>query len=91
MNPRLVLPALIGLWIAVLASAAAAIHFKHESRTLFVKLEQLTAERDRLNVEWGRLQLEQSTLSMLGDVEQRARVRLEMQIPATDEVRIVTP
>lgn len=79
------------LWVVVLLSAAEAIKVKHDSYMLFQQLERLNAERDRLNIEWGRLQLEQSSWSTLSVVEQDARSRLGMAIPRADDVRLVTP
>jgi cell division protein FtsL len=81
----------IVLWCAVLASAAAVVYVKHEARTLFVDLEKLSAERDRLNIEWGRLQLEQSAWSTHAFVEQVANQKLRMTIPSATEVKIVQP
>ncbi len=91
MNPRWMFGVLCLLWVAVLLSAAEAIRVKHDSYMLFQQLERLTAERDRLNIEWGRLQLEQSSWSTLSVVEQDARSRLGMAIPRADDVRLVTP
>jgi cell division protein FtsL len=79
------------LWLAVLASAIAVARARHEARTLFVQLEQLSAERDRLNIEWGQLQLEQSAWSNHGFVERVASDRLHMTLPRPEEVRIVAP
>ena len=79
------------LWGAVLASAAGVIYTKHEARALFVELEKRSAERDRLNIEWGRLQLEQSAWSAHGFVEQVASRQLKMTLPSTTEVKIVQP
>ena len=79
------------LWCAVLASAAGVVYVKHEARTLFVQLEKLSAERDRLNIEWGRLQLEQSAWSAHGFVEQVAHRQLKMTLPNATEVKIVQP
>lgn len=79
------------LWCAVLASAAGVVYVKHEARTLFVSLEKLSAERDRLNIEWGRLQLEQSAWSAHAFVEQVANRQLKMTIPTATDVRIVQP
>ncbi len=81
----------IVLWCAVLASAAGVVYVKHEARTLFVDLEKLSAERDRLNIEWGRLQLEQSAWSTHAFVEQVANQKLRMTIPSATEVKIVQP
>lgn len=79
------------LWLAVLASAAGVVHVRHEARTLFIELERLTAERDRLNIEWGQLQLEQSAWSNHGFVERVSNEKLRMVLPQPAEVRIVTP
>jgi cell division protein FtsL len=82
--------AIVGLlWCAVLASAGAAIYCTHTARGLFVDLEALTTERDRLQIEWGQLQLEQSALSSHGFVERVASQRLQMIIPAQAGVEIV--
>ena len=79
------------LWLGVLGSAAAVVYVRHEARTLFVELEQLSAERDRLNIEWGQLQLEQSAWSNHGFVEQVAHDKLQMTLPQPADVRVVTP
>jgi cell division protein FtsL len=77
------------LWALTLASAAGAVYCKHQSRTTFVELEQLAAERDRLQVEWGQLQLEQSAWSTHGFVERAASTRLKMKIPPAAGVVLV--
>lgn len=79
------------LWLAVLASAAGVVYVRHQARTLFVELERLSADRDRLNIEWNQLQLEQSAWSNHGFVEQVANRRLGMTLPKPAEVQIVTP
>ncbi len=91
MSRRWILVALPLLWLAVLASAIAVVRARHEARTLFVQLEQLSAERDRLNIEWSQLQLEQSAWSNHGFVERVASERLRMTLPRPEEVRIVAP
>ena len=91
MSRRWMLVALPLLWLTVLASAIAVVRARHQARTLFVQLEQLSAERDRLNIEWSQLQLEQSAWSNHGFVERVASEKLRMTLPTPDEVRIVTP
>ncbi|MGH8250286.1 MAG: cell division protein FtsL [Steroidobacteraceae bacterium] len=91
MSRRWLLAGLPLLWLAVLASAIAVVRARHEARALFVELEQLSAERDRLNIEWGQLQLEQSAWSNHGFVEGVAVQRLHMTTPKPDEIRIVAP
>jgi cell division protein FtsL len=91
MSRRLLVIAVTALWAAVLASAAGVVYVKHEARALFVELEKLSGERDALNIEWGRLQLEQSSWSAHGFVEQVANRQLHMTMPSATEVKIVQP
>jgi len=56
-----------------------------------VRLEKLNAERDSLDMEWGRLQLEQSYWSSHAFVERVANAKLRMSLPQTKDVRIVRP
>ena len=79
------------LWLAVLGSSMQVIYARHEARDLFVRLEKLNAERDSLEMEWGRLQLEQSFWSSHAFVEQAANSKLHMSLPQTRDVRIVRP
>jgi cell division protein FtsL len=84
----LVLPV---LWLTVLASSMQVIYARHKARDLFVGLEKLNAERDSLEMEWGRLQLEQSYWSSHAFVERVANAKLQMNLPQTRDVRIVRP
>lgn len=79
------------LWLAVLGSAMQAVYARHRARDLFVHLERLNAERDSLEMEWGRLQLEQSYWSSHAFVERVANTKLKMNLPQTRDVRIVRP
>lgn len=90
-NRRLLLIALPVLWLIVLASAAGVIYSRHQARDLFVRLEKLNYERDALEMEWGRLQLEQSAWSSNAFVERVANTKLQMNIPQQRDVRIVRP
>ncbi len=77
------------LLLAVMGSAIGVVYSKYLSRRHFVALQELQAERERLGVEWGRLQLEESTLATHSQVEQRARDSLQMHLPGTDEVVVI--
>jgi len=74
---------------AVIGSAVGVVYARHESRRTFVELERLTGERDDLNYEFGRLQLEQATAAENNRIEQIARGRLGMVSPGAAEM-IVT-
>ncbi len=79
------------LVVAVMASAVGAVYAKHQNRKLFMELQALTEERDRLDVDWSRLQIEQSTWSTHARVEQLARDEMHMRSPSSDELRLVSP
>jgi cell division protein FtsL len=79
------------LWVAVLGSSLAVVYGKHQSRSRFIELQRLTQQRDELDIEWGQLQLEQSTWATHGRVERVARDDLKMLIPPAADLRIVQP
>ena len=92
MKIRKLMPVILPvLWLAVLGSAMQVIYARHKARDLFVHLERLNAERDSLEMEWGRLQLEQSYWSSHAFVERVANAKLQMNLPQTRDVRIVRP
>lgn len=70
-------------------SAMALVYTKHESRRLFVELESLTDERDRLNIEWGQLQIEQSTWATHARIEKVATDDLSLVRPDSSEIFII--
>lgn len=73
----------------ILLSALGAVFAKHESRKQFIYLQELIEIRDTLNIDWGRLQIEQSTWSTHGRVERLAREQLDMTIPGHEDVMMV--
>jgi len=77
------------LFSLALGSAILLIYSKHQSRKLFVELQQLKYEVDALNTEWSQLQLEQSAWSGHGRIERIARSRLSMIMPEPDSVVFV--
>ncbi len=82
------------LWVFVFAavcvvSALALVYTKHEARTLFVELERLTHERDELNIEWGQLQIEQSTWATHARIEQVATEDLELMRPGATVIYVI--
>jgi len=79
----------ITLALAVLVSAIAVIEAKHESRKRFVALQNLEMERDRMNVEWGQLQLEQGTWATHSRIESIAYKQLHMVIPEMESIVII--
>lgn len=81
----------LALIVIVFVSALSVVYVKHESRKLFVELQALEDQRDGLDVEWGRLQLEESTWAAHGRIESVARSQLGMALPPKDQVVLVRP
>ena len=81
-------PASAILLALVVASAVAVVLYKHHSRRAFVELQRLEDQRDRLQVQWSRLRLEQGAWSTHGRVERLAREQLGMVAPGPDAVLI---
>lgn len=82
---------LVVLLALVICSSVGVVYAKHQGRKLFVELQALGEARDSMDVEWGQLQLEQSTLTTQGQVEQAARERLGMVNVIADKMVIVKP
>ena len=77
------------LALLVISSAIACVYARHESRSQFTQLQSLTMQRDALEVDWGRLQIEQSTWSAYARVERQARKRMAMRMPAPEDIEVV--
>ena len=84
-------PTLLVLVFAVICviSAMALVYTTHESRKLFIELEQLTTARDELNIEWGQLQIEQSTWATHARIERVATEELALSRPMATEIFVI--
>jgi len=79
------------LFVAVLVSAIAVSYSAHWNRQLLNTLYGELNERDKVQAEWGRLILEQSTWTAHSRIENLASEQLKMRVPAADEVRMIAP
>jgi len=77
------------LVIATMLSALAVVYLRQRNRMDFVELQALQNERDNLNIERGKLLLEEGTWSEHRRVEALAHTRLGMAAPTPDQVVIV--
>ena len=82
---------LVVLLLATIASAIGVVYSRHRHRQLFVELTRLEHARDELNIEFGRLQLEQATLAQANRIDQVARQKLGMKFPEADDIVVVRP
>ncbi len=78
------------LLIVVIGSALVVVYQKHDSRQLFTEMRQLEKQLDDYAVEWGKLQLEQTTLAGYGRIEIKARKNLGLVLPGKESVVYVT-
>lgn len=91
MNLHLSRAVVVLVGAAVFLSAIALIDARHQNRVLFEQLDQLHEQRDQLNIDWGRLLLEESTWSTHAYIEQSATQRLDMGLPANPQILVVKP
>ncbi len=66
------------LLAGVVAGALGVVYTRQESRRLFTEYNELSKERDRLNFEFSRLELERATKAEINGIEKAARGDLGM-------------
>ncbi|MBU0620271.1 MAG: cell division protein FtsL [Gammaproteobacteria bacterium] len=77
------------LLIIVIACALGVVTSQHKARKLFVELQQEKDRAQRMDVEWGQLQLEQGMLALPSRVEKLAGSQLQMLMPRQGQVRYI--
>ncbi len=77
---------LIGI---VVLCALGVVTSQHRARKLYAELQHAQENARKMNVEYGQLQLEQSTWAMHARIEKIATERLHMRIPDADKIQIV--
>jgi len=83
---------LLTLLVSILMlSAIAVIYSKYQSRLVFMEIQKKEKELDDYEVEWGRLQLELTTLTEENRVEIEARNRLLLTLPAQGKIIYIKP
>ena len=86
MNRYVILAVLV---VATVVTALLVVRDRHEHRLAFIALNKLDKTRDELNIEFGRLQLEQATWAESNRVDQVARTRLGMVFPRTEDIVVL--
>lgn len=81
----------LALIAAVLISALADVSANHRVRSLVTEHEREQARMRALEVEWGQLQLEQSTWAAHARVEEIARQQLGMHPPPAERLIAIVP
>jgi cell division protein FtsL len=73
----------------LIGCALALVTSQHKARKLYVELQKEQELAKRLDVEWGQLQLEQSTWAMHGRIEKIAAEKLGMRVPPSARTQVV--
>ena len=79
------------LFAVLLLCGLAVVTSQNEARRLFAALQDEQDRSRELEIQFGQLQLEQSTWAMQSRIEQVASRKLGMRVPAADRVRVVPP
>lgn len=77
------------LLATLIACALSLVTSRHQARQLFVELEREQASARGYEVEYGQLQLEQSTWATSARVEKIAREQLQLQLPGPGRIRVL--
>jgi len=78
------------LTVMLVMCALNVVYVQTESRKLNMALENERKITRKLNVEWKKLQLEQSTLIARRKIEFEARKHLNMDMPVSSQVQIIS-
>ena len=74
--------------IAVLC-AMGVVTSQHKARKMFIDLQQEESLAKQMEVEWGQLQLEQSTWAMHARIEKIASSYLHMKMPDPTKTQVI--
>src|ERR1019366_4831470 len=77
------------LLVAVVLCALSVVTSQHKARKLFIELQKEKEQAHQMEVEWGQLQLEQSTWAAPARVEEVAVQKLQMQLPKNGQVQFI--
>ncbi|MEW5943165.1 MAG: cell division protein FtsL [Pseudomonadota bacterium] len=77
------------LVMVLIVCALGVVTSQHKARKLFVELEQEQSLAKQMDVEWGQLQLEQSTWAMHSRIEKIAGTYLQMRVPESSRIQVV--
>ena len=79
------------LLAALTACALGLVTSQHQARKLYVELQKEQDLAKQLEVEWGQLQLEQSTWATHARVEKLAVQALGMRVPSASRIQVIAP
>ena len=75
--------------LAILMSALSILYMKDLNRRLFIQYQMLESVGDQIQVDWGKLLLEQGAWSTQSRIQEVAQTTLEMRVPAPQEIVLI--
>jgi cell division protein FtsL len=79
------------LFAAVVVCALMLVTSQHQARKLYIALQKEQDLAKQLEIEWGQLQLEQSTWATHARIEKIASQSLGMRMPPRSRIQVVGP
>jgi cell division protein FtsL len=79
------------LLLILIVVALSLVTAQHRARKLFTELQNQKELSKQIDIEWGQLQLEQSTWATHSRIENIASKSLKMRVPETSRVHVVSP
>lgn len=77
------------LLLIVILTSLSVVTSQHQARKSFLALQQEKERAQQMEVEWGQLQLEQSTWAAPARIEKIAAQHLQMLLPKTGQVKFI--
>ena len=79
----------LSVYLLVLVLALALVYTRVTTRSLYLQLQAEQSQRDELNVEWGKLLLQEARYAEPRFIEKVARRQLGMVIPSQDKISVI--
>lgn len=77
------------LFAILILCGLGTVTSQHKARKLYIELQQQQNLVKQYDIEWGQLQLEQSTWAVHSRIEQIAASHLQMRVPERARVKVI--
>lgn len=78
------------LFFVLIMVSLGVVTSQHKARKLYFELEQQQDLNKKYEIEYGQLQLEQSTWAMHSRIEDMATKKLNMQVPDAKRIQVIS-
>jgi len=79
----------LALLVGLIVSSVALVDARQEGRVQFIALSKLERERDQLDVEYGKLKIQQAMLTDTNRIEVEAAEKLKLAFPDPAKVEMI--